>query len=177
MPQQKRMVTGEGFFLLAPLRDNFLLLIHNTTLEIKNVNPDSIFLHHAKILKTGTIRGGSNDHGRFFVRAIFPQASDREEALQVFYSDLAQKFPQLPPIQGGGYVKFETRKHFSLFVALYLYVHGMGGYLISGNWDRGWLKYSETQEGRVDCSSDSCTDETPIFWAMLAAAQMYYGND
>ena len=130
--------------------------------KVENVvldNFDSVFRQ-----KT---RGGSNEYARFFCAAVFPQYENIPAALEVECEQIESLFALDANPWAGICITFNTRADFAKFPALFRYVHERGGHLILRNWDRdaGW---------KSDEKPSDAPDSSPVFWAILAAAQMYY---
>lgn len=122
-------------------------------------------------------RGGNNSHARLFTRAVFPQYENNAEGRKVEEEDLAAKFNI--DVQSGLYISFKTRKDFAKFPSVYEYVHKRGGHLVLANWDRDWLSYNDKYgngDDALKAQPSSARDNNPIFWAIVAAAQMYYNT-
>jgi len=124
--------------------------------------------NYGKIFRTST-RGGCNSHARLFVRMLLPDL--KGDALLVVSNSVSEKFELKTSRE---YVEFNTRADFAKFQSLFVYVHEkLGGKLALACWDRG----CQDDDYKELLNIEAAEDDTATFWAVVAAAQMYFGKD
>jgi hypothetical protein len=143
---------------------------------------ENIFVNANEIFRTKT-RGGQNEYARFFCAVVFPQYAETHEAVIAEQEKMRSLFdiPSLGNDIAGGWnitLGFNTRGDFAKFPAIFRYVHARGGHLVAANWDRDFgFSYNEKHAkdcGYAPCEPSNAPDSHPVFWATLAAAQMFF---
>jgi len=129
-----------------------------------------------KIFQTAT-RGGNNSHSRLFLKIHLPLIVSGE-AMKFEEEEMSKIFGI--PINHPGYIPFGSRRDFSKFSSIYKYLHDRSGYLSLACWDRDWDRpsscWTDFRDAKFVAQPSNAPDFSPVFWAVVAAAQMYYGE-